>query len=125
MLLSTIILHTVFSFTDKDLYPKLLLKPGEAFATMSGFIFLIVWIFAFIQWLVFLREVSSSLRNMALLYGVMAANGGPIYMLLRPGSAVHLYVLYTLLPMYLGMAVVSFSVFTPEMLLPGVFLKGV
>jgi hypothetical protein len=125
MFLSTIILHTVLSFTDKDLHPKPLSKPGEGLAIISGMIFLVVWIIAFVQWLAFLREVSSSLRNMALLYGVMAANGGPIYMLLRPGSAGHLYVLYTLLPMYLGMAVVSFSVFTPEMLLPGDFLKRV
>jgi hypothetical protein len=125
MLLSTIILHTVLSFTDKDLHPEPVSKPGEALALISGLMFPFVWTIAFVQWLVFLGEVSSSLRNMALLYGVMAANGGPIYMLLRPGSAVHLYVLYTLLPMYLGMAVVSFSVFTPEMLLPGVFLKGV
>lgn len=124
MLLSTIILHTAFSFADKDAHPKPLSKPREAFAILSGFIFPFVWIIAFVQWLSFLREVSSSLRNTALLYGVMAANGGPIYMLLRPGSAGHLYVLYTLLPMYLAMAVVSFSVFTPEMLLPGAFLKG-
>lgn len=121
MLFTTIVLHTVLSFSDKDRHPKPLSPAGELSASFAGFFSICIWVIAFAQWFLFLGGVSSSLRNIALLYGVIAANGGAVYMLLRPGNAGYLYVLYSLLPMYLGMATVSFSVFTPEMLLPKLF----
>ena len=83
----------------------------SAFELLAGIVIVFLWIGAFLEWSFCLGAVSGSLRNVALLYVVVAANGGVVYLLLRGQRASPpLYMAFTLWPMYLGMLLGSFSI---------------
>lgn len=115
MTLSTLFVHALFTFRHRGTSNKPPLGAGEMseFELLAGIVIVFLWIGAFLEWSFCLGAVSRSLRNAALLYGVVAANGGVVYVLLRwEGASPHLYMAFTLWPMYLGMLLGSFSIFT-------------
>lgn len=66
----------------------------------------------------YLGQVSGSLRNVALMYGVIGANGGAVYLLTRKqhGSAtLQSYICAIFWPMHLGMALGSIIGFVPDL----------
>ncbi|KIM98536.1 hypothetical protein OIDMADRAFT_147038 [Oidiodendron maius Zn] len=92
-------------------------RDKEFFTALGLFVLLLLWIGAFLGWILCLGAVSGSSRNVALLYGVTAANGGVVYLLTRKqeGSAtLQSYISAMFWPMYLGMMLGTIMAVAPE-----------
>jgi hypothetical protein len=86
----------------------------------AGVVLPTLWVGGFVASINYLGAVSESSRNMALLYGVMALNGGLVYLSTKKQGASgtrpsYLSVLFW--PMFLGLMLGSLMAVVPEMAL--------
>ena len=113
--LSTLLCQALLRAPDQEPGTQLS-RDREFFTSLGFFVVFLLWIGAFLGWILCLGAVSGSSRNIALLYGVTAANGGVVYLLARKqgGSAtLQSYIFATFWPMYLGMMLGTFMAAAP------------
>ena len=73
--LSTLLCQALLRAPDQEPGTQLS-RDREFFTSLGFFVLFLLWIGAFLGWILCLGAVSGSSRNIALLYGVTAANGG-------------------------------------------------
>jgi hypothetical protein len=95
--------------------------PGNWIANfLTVIVFPALWVGPFLWWISYLGAVLESSRNIALLYGIIAVNGGLVYLLTskqRESATLRSYVYVTLWPMFLGFMLGSFMAVIPDMAL--------
>jgi hypothetical protein len=126
MSLSTLLCQVLAAFSESRRWvslgdPK---RGGFTGNGIANFLTVIVlpalWVGPFLWWISYLGAVSESSRNIALLYGLVAANGGLVYLLTstqRGSATLRSYVYVTLWPMFLGFMLGSFMAVIPDMAL--------
>lgn len=114
MSLSVLLSQTLLKAASEE--PGTQLSKNKEVLVFLGVMFLpVLWIGTFIGWFSYLGAVSESSRNMALMYGVMAANGGAVYLLTSKQQTLQSHISAIFWPMHLGMILGSFIALVPDL----------